>query len=257
MGRARKHHIQLSLLNQAGTKAKGPRGGKRRGAGRKPNGERAGEPHVRRESFKASEPLHISFKVLPGVELRKMDMYRALRKATITLGRRDNVRIVHISVQSSHVHLIVEADGKTALSRGMQAFKISAAKWINRAITERTGDRRIGPVFADRYHVEIIRSPRQARHALAYVLNNWRRHREDAVAGFEARGQGRPEPMVDRFSSGIRFDGWKQRAHVGPWPIHEGDEELSVWKPRTWLLTTGWRRYGLISCYEIPVPVKR
>ena len=184
-------------------------------------------------------------------------MYRALRKATITLGRRDDVRIVHMSVQATHVHLIVEAAGKTALSSGMQGFKISAAKWINRAITERTGKRRRGKVFEDRYHVEIIRSPRQARHVLAYVLNNWRRHREDGVARTEALAEDRPIPLIDRFSSGIRFDGWKQRSNAGPWPLPEGYEELSVWKPRTWLLTTGWRQHGLISCYEVPVPMKR
>lgn len=253
MGRVRKRHIQLSLLSQDGTRAKDPRGGKRPGAGRKPKGERAGVPHRRRETFRASQPVHVSFKVLADIgELRKMDMYRALRKATVTLGKRDDVRIVHMSIQNTHLHLVLEADGKTALSRGIQAFKISAAKWINRAYSERTGVRRRGTVFADRYHVEIIRSPRQARMALAYVLNNWRRHREDVVEDREALGQGKREPLVDRFSSGIRFDGWKQRAGQGPWSIPKDHEELSVWQPRTWLLKTGWRRHGLISCTEVP-----
>ena len=39
-----------------------------------------------------------------------------------------------------------------------------------------------GKVFPDRYHAQIIRTPRQARHALAYVLNNWRKHGENKLA---------------------------------------------------------------------------
>ena len=40
-------------------------------------------------------------------------------------------------------------------------------------------ERRRGNVFVDRYHAEKITNPRQARRALAYVLNNWRKHFED------------------------------------------------------------------------------
>src|SRR5690606_20930851 len=98
--------------------------------------------------------------------LRKRKMYRALRGATITTVRREDVRIVHVSIQRSHVHLLVEADGKRALARGMQGFQISAAKLMNAEIVVE-GIRRRGQVFADRYHVEIITSPRQARHTLA------------------------------------------------------------------------------------------
>jgi REP element-mobilizing transposase RayT len=224
-------------------------GGKRRGAGRKPkNGHRAGPPHGRRKSFRASQPLHISFKVVERVgELRKMDLYAALRKATLTTAKREDMRIVHVSIQNSHVHLLVEAEGKTALALGMQGFKISAAKWINRALWERGGSRGPlckGQVFEDGYYLEVIESPRQARNALAYVLNNWRRHRED-------RGEDTYK-LVDRFSTGIRFDGWKEREGQGRWDAPAGYEELIVWEPRTWLLTTGWRKYGLISVYERP-----
>ncbi len=91
----------------------------------------------------------------------------------------EDCRSVHASVQQTHIHLIVEAEGKVALARGMKAFQISAAKHINAAVSRGLATRRRGAVFPDRYHVEVITTPRQARHALAYVLNNWRRHRED------------------------------------------------------------------------------
>ena len=63
-----------------------------------------------------------------------------------------------------------------ALARGMQGLQISAARHVNRAAGRK------GTVFADRYHAEIIDNRRQARHALAYVLNNWRRHDEHRKA---------------------------------------------------------------------------
>jgi hypothetical protein len=63
----------------------------------------------------------------------------------------------------------------------MQSFQISAAKHINReySVKAELTDRRRGNVFVDRYHQEIIKTPRQARRSLAYVLNNWRKHKED------------------------------------------------------------------------------
>jgi hypothetical protein len=98
---------------------------------------------------------------------------------------------------------------RASLARGMQGFRVSAARHLNRAA------KRSGNVFPDRYHATIIGSRRQARHALAYVLNNWRRHGED-----RARYQ-----------------------------------TLPVWLPRTWLLSEGWRRYGLVRAREVPAPV--
>lgn len=101
-----------------------------------------------------------------------------MRDATITAALHERFRIVHISLQRTHVHMVVEANNKLALARGMQGFQISAARNINTALGAGKHRRR-GRVFADRYHVEVIASPTQTRHALSYVLNNWRKHLED------------------------------------------------------------------------------
>ena len=78
----------------------------------------------------------------------------------------------------------------------------------------------------------------RSRHALAYVLNNWRRHHEDH-AGL---GAGR-RPLVDRYSSGVAFGGWAERDGVPfAWPT--GFEPLPIAAPTTWLLQQGWRRGG-------------
>jgi REP element-mobilizing transposase RayT len=195
--------------------------------------------------------------VLPIVgSLRKRHLYAALRIATIAVAIRelayDDVngafRIVHISIQKTHIHMLVEADNKIAMSRGMQSFMISAAKHINRAYSEKLGldDRRRGRVFADRYYQEIIETPRQARHALSYVLNNWRKHKEDRRAGTETW-------LVDPYSTGLQFMGWKERADKDVhWRGRETYDPLVVYFPKTWLLSEGWKKTGTISFYEVP-----
>jgi len=170
-------------------------------------------------------------------------MYKALRHATYVAAAFEGMRIVHVSIQREHVHLLVEAEGKRGLSRGMQGFKISAAKQINRAMGAQTGRARRGGVFAERYHSEVITTPRRARHALAYVLNNWRKHGEDRGRAYN----------TDPYSTGCVFTGWKalEDKHF-MWRVPEGYHPLIVWLPQTWLLREGWKRYGPIGFREVP-----
>jgi REP element-mobilizing transposase RayT len=263
MAAKRKRHKQLALpkLDKNGQR----RGGARAGAGRKPkNGRRRtrpGEPHKARPLGKPRFPRHIVLGVTPLIRsLRKRHLYSALRLATIAVAMRelhnDEVkgafRIVHMSIQRTHIHLLVEADNKLALSRGMQSFMISAAKHINReySVKMKLDQRRRGSVFRDRYHQEIIETPRQARHALSYVLNNWRKHQEDRRAGTETAG----EPWkVDPYSTAWHFMGWKERAAEDVhWRHRDTYDPLVVYFPKTWLLSEGWRRAGTISFHEVP-----
>jgi hypothetical protein len=59
---------------------------------------------------------------------------------------------------------------------------------------------RVAKVFAYHFHDTKLTSPRQTRHAIAYVLDNWRRHDEDRGSWAEA----------DPYYSGPTFDGWAQ-----------------------------------------------
>ncbi|HEX3764558.1 MAG TPA: transposase [Kofleriaceae bacterium] len=223
------------------------RGGKRRGAGRKPRGPRAGERHQARPEFKPYHPLHVVVRVAPAVgSLRRRQLYRAMRDATITAALREWFRIVHISLQRTHVHLIIEAKHKAALSRGMQSFLVSAARHINTALGDGTRRRR-GKVFADRYHVEVITTPTRAHHAISYVLSNWRKHGEDHG--------GLPSTwLVDPFSSAISFPDWKElQDQPWMWPIREGYDPLMVRRPESWLLREGWKIGGrAIGARDVP-----
>jgi REP element-mobilizing transposase RayT len=219
-------------------------GGKREGAGRKRAG-RARVAHGARPAVSRHVPVHVTLPTVAEVgRLRKRDIYRAVRRASITSvadsRTRGRCRICQISIQGNHIHLIVEADDKEALSRGMQGFSISCAKRINTALTKRTGRKRSGSVFADRYHAHALRTPREVRNCLGYVLNNFRHHGERSTF---AGGR------LDPFASGMFFGGWLDHDPVA-WPA---DAQLvMVWRPRSWLLERGWRQHGLVSTQETP-----
>ena len=227
-------------------------GGKREGAGR-PRGAGRRRTWVRRRpAHVARHPVHVTLRVVDGVgRLRRRRAYHAVRRALLTSFVRQDFRVAHLSIQRNHIHLIVEADDAQALTRGMQGFEISAAKRLNAAITadRRLPVRRRGTVFPERYHTEVLTSPRQVRNALAYVLNNWRRHHEDKAGVAQRRA------LLDPYASGVFFDGWRDphtdlrpRLFAPPEPY----EPLPTLYPTTWLLATGWRRHGLIDPRETP-----
>ena len=140
--------------------------------------------------------------------------------------------MVHYSLQRDHVHMLVEAAGKDALGRGMKSVGARLARAVNRVF------RRTGPVVDGRYHLKILKTPREVRNALAYVLLNARKH-------WRQRRGGAPPVRMDRASSGQWFDGWRGDPA-------EGVGSAEVARPRSWLLATGWRRHGLIDPAEVP-----
>jgi REP element-mobilizing transposase RayT len=207
-------------------------GGKRKGAGRKRKTEKRRVPHTTRPRLNGRTPVHLTLRMCPHIRrLRKPDQYRAIRKSLARTAYRSDFRIVHFSIQSNHVHLICEPATKEAMSRGMMAFKSSVAKRLNALAGLH------GRVFADRYHARYLVTAAQVRAALSYVLNNWRRHREDRGTHWS----------IDHFSSGEYFDGWQKHeaTRVPMW----GEPVAAA---RFWLLTTGWRHHGAIGEREIP-----
>jgi REP element-mobilizing transposase RayT len=239
--RVRTRHDQISLFRN---------GGKRRGAGRKPCGARSNTSHRARPVIDAANALHVTLRVAPEVGwMRRPAMFRAIRAASRTAAKRETFRIVHLTIQRTHLHLIVEAEDNEALARGMQGFKVSVARHVNRAMGDERGRRR-GRVFADRYHLVVISSPTQMRRVLSYVLNNWRHHDDWRTA---------PGWLVDPYSTAYAFGGWRERAQdVALWPRGEYDW-LAAREPRSWLLRDGWRRgcggdprEESISVHEVP-----
>ena len=149
--------------------------------------------------------------------------------------RRKGFRLVHYAVRGNHLHLVCEAEQREALSRGVQRLASRIARGVNRVW------RRDGKLFRDRFDGRVIRTPREARNLLAYVLLN--AHKDYARTGGTLLG-------LDPCSSGRWFDGWadvQPRPPPGPGGSH-GEPEVA--RPVSWLLRQGWRRYGLIRTDE-------
>ena len=214
-------------------------GGAREGAGRKKS-DRAGVPHRPRAKVGKKTALHVTVRLVREVKsLRRFKLAPAMRKAFAATAKKDEFRLCQFSIQRDHLHLACEADSNEGLSRGMQGLGISFAKRVNLMLGRK------GKVFADRFHAVPIRSPRQMRNALCYIMNNARRHGErlDGYGG------------IDPFSSAWYFDGWSHDRWRRALDPPAGDP--CVAPATSWVLTTGWRRHGAIGVTEVPAAARK
>ena len=203
-------------------------GGKRKGAGRKPAGRVAGISHTLRERISGREPVHVTLKLGSGLpNLRGRTVLGLLRAIFGAACMRFGFRLNEFSVQRNHLHLIAEAIDWRALSRGVKGLEVRVARALNKLW------KRCGRVFADRYHVRILRAPLQVRNALVYVLNNAKKHRATTQ-------------RFDEYSSAPWFTGWRGAAPACP------SSDPPVASARTWLLRVGWLQHGRISPDEVP-----
>jgi REP element-mobilizing transposase RayT len=186
------------------------RGGTQPGAGRPRLREYPGVigtlvPHLARKSFASTRGVHVTQRLRPGVGyLRKQGPARVVQQALRDAADLHGMRVVHYSIQGSHLHLVVEADDTVALSRGMQGLCVRIARRLNRHL------RRRGAVFADRFHANVLESRRQVANAIRYVLTNYRHHTHEYL----------PPEWHDEYAT---------RATQ---PLAE---------PKLWLLRVGWQ----------------
>lgn len=140
---------------------KGRRGGRREGSGRRRIHSR-GVAHRIREKVNYRTPLHINFKYRTSI---KNKTCLKLLKRAIVNARSHGLRINHFSMQSNHIHLIVEAETNEILTTGMRSLTVTFAKGLKQ-----------GRVQLERYHLQVLKSIRQTKHALHYVLFNKQKH---------------------------------------------------------------------------------
>ncbi len=207
-------------------------GGKRARAGRKACAGRAGVPHRVRAKHRAAHPVHVTLRARAGLPpFRERVVLAEMRGAIAGANRSravgESFRVVEFSVQNDHVHLIVEASDRSVLIRGVQGLSIRLARAVNRALSAR------GPVWGDRYHARDLRTPREVRNAIVYVLMNARKHGSRIATG------------IDTFSSAPWFGGFAHR-------VAAPAERSPVYVARTWLASVGWRRRGLVRLDERP-----
>ena len=232
---------QLSLALRASW------GGARAGAGRKPGAGLARVRHRARPEHSQHHPVHVTLRSKLR-SLREAFVFPTVRLtiASLRTSHADRFRVVQYSVQANHVHLLIEASDRRALSSGLRSLIIRLALRLNRLLM------RQGPVWADRWHSRALTSPRAVRHAIVYVLANAAKHAPASTR------------VLDPCSSAPYFDGFRELAGRSPAAIsspparsppassRRAQGTIPVSPARTWLLTTGWKRNGLISICERP-----
>ncbi len=176
--------------------------------------------------------MHVTLRVQRGVSsLRDGRLIGLIRSGFLAIKQsRQDFAVIHYSIQSNHIHLIVEANDNEALGRGMKAVGIRIAKAVNKVF------QRTGKVLETGYHAQYLRKPRQIHNALRYVLLNTRKHT-----------RGRCAPGIDPFSSMRWFEGFS-----GPVLPANRDGEPEVSTPYIQALKRCWQYLGRISPSEIP-----
>jgi putative transposase len=217
-------------------------GGRRKGAGRKARAKRGMVAHRVRPTHRAREPVHITMRVTIR-SLRSQFLFPTVVGAIADTNRwrSQQFRIVQFSVQRDHLHLIVEANERATLITGMRSLSGRLARRVNRLLFRR------GPLIADRWHQHALSTPRAVRHALVYVMGNFRKHAVDSHCA------------VDPCSSAPYFPGFAEFQGVTPIatnptlvPHPLRGRAPPIPSASTWLLRTGWLRHGPISINEIP-----
>ncbi len=205
------------------------RGGRRQGAGRKP-GPNPLVRHRRRPNLASRHPCHVTLRVREGVPSLRAPAFVRAFEGTLARGcDRGEFRLIHYALLRDHAHFIVEAKDRHALGRGMKSLSRRMAWAMRRAFGWR------GRLLADRYHMRVLKTPREVWNAIRYVLLNAARHRRAALE------------TLDPASSGRWFDGWRRGRTRGT-----SGGEAPVAAAHTWLLREGWRRLGLLDPLDVP-----
>lgn len=196
------------------------------GRGRRPRPERVGfVPHVTRPTHESNHPVHVTIRrVANAPNLRAQSVYAAIEHELMALKAR-RVRVIHFSVQSDHLHLMVESHDRKTLSRQMQHLFSRIARAVNRVALRR------GSLFRDRHHRHDLRTPTETRRALVYILFNTRKHAPSYR-------------WMDPHSSMCWFHGWAAERAPGAGLLRTIGSAAPVSEPRTWLARVGWQRGG-------------
>lgn len=139
----------------------GKHGGRRPGSGRKRLHSK-GVSHRPREKVTHRTPLHINFKFK--THIKNKHCLKLLKRAIIN-ARSHGLKVIHFSLQSNHIHLIVESEANFTLTKGMRSLTVTFAKGL-----------KAGRVQIERYHLHVLKTIRETKNAVLYVLFNQQKH---------------------------------------------------------------------------------
>lgn len=214
---------QLALPRTAG------HGGKRAGAGRKKKNGRRNVAHATRPGLGKRTPVHVTLRMRAGRASLRSEVLRNMFERIVQETRFEDFHVAMYSLQHDHAHLICEPEDRAALSAGIRRLAIRFALRMNKLF-----GRKKGKSWGDRYHRHDLKTPREVRNAIVYVLLNAKKHGECA----------REESFLDPFSSAAQNDVWED--------TQAGTPRVCA-APRFWLLAVGWKKRGLLRTTEAPM----
>lgn len=145
---------------------RGTHGGRRPNSGKKRK-HSPGVSHKGREEIKPIYPLHVNFKYNTYIKSEAVFeiFIKSLRNA-----RSHGIFILQYSIQSNHIHLIIEAESNSHLETGMRSLTSTMVKLIQslKHIT--------GPIQIERYHLHVLKTPAETLNAFNYVIYNEHHH---------------------------------------------------------------------------------
>ena len=207
---------------------KRPHGGARPGAGRPKKEGKRRVPHTTRPKVNEEHAASITLRLRVaefGGNLRDLPTLMVVLACIEAANDRFGMRICHYSVQTNHIHQLVEAEDSACLTRGMRGLNTRLARQLNKHFGRK------GPIFEDRFHGKQIETNDHVGASIQYVGTNDANH--DCVMTFLP---------FDPCSSAAAFKYWVE----GDLTRYEIDERFAfalnppVVPPRHWLLREGW-----------------
>lgn len=193
-------------------------GGPRKGAGRK-RIKSKGIAHRTREKVTCHKPLHVNFKYRTTI---KNKFCLRLLKRAIHNARAQGLKVIHFSLQHNHVHLIVEATNNSILTSGMRSLTVTMTKGL-----------KMGKVQLERYHLHVLKSIRETKHAVHYVLFNQQKHEKGTSSQIDEYtsllGLNNAIELIRKFAVAK-----KMSLKIRKGEIWKGDQENSYLLKRAW-----------------------
>lgn len=139
----------------------GYHGGRRPNAGRKRIHSK-GVAHRTREKVTPHTPVHINFKYRTFIQtIRILDILHLAFQNTLKY----EFKVTHYALQSNHIHIIAEVKDNQSLISGMRSLTNTIIKRIDK-----------GSLQIERYHLHVLKNPKETQNAIHYVLNNEFKH---------------------------------------------------------------------------------
>lgn len=136
-------------------------GGRRAGAGRKPQLDRAGQrihaPRTPRPAFKRNQPLVVRLNFTPEVkDLRSKKLHPGILAAIAQSDHPGTFQVVEHHVLAREVRLVVRAVDKAALAAGMRGLGARCSRAVNQVLGTR------GSALKERFELTLAETPAQA-----------------------------------------------------------------------------------------------